>query len=369
MAPSAKPPIPVVAVRPDKAVQMVTSGGRQPRSWPAWIMIRWEESFLFKRLLDQLWAGLGNLDQGAERVVLHVKDSASAQAFFREISSSSLLAETRLVIAHVSRPIRRFIDLDVFGRELLTASERTLPVLAVEGMAKLDEESARLALASAGCGRKGMEIAVWRPYDRDRALDIAREIIGVCGVRADDLTLNFWLDRLGSNLDRLQSEARRMKILLQNDEVTQERLEEVFEVPHVHDETVWDILRHVLDGDGSKAAAHLKAFLQSTDAFLAASELTRILLCLQALSLAAREGASATPAETFLRFEMKGKRRQDKLLGLASRFDGSSLPIHDLASRLLALDLAVKQSKTAGARQEVVVRTFLALCREPQPAA
>ncbi len=355
-------------LRPEQAVRLF-SAQHKPDSWPAWIFIRWEESFLFRRFLQQLWDTIVSTDASAERVVLYPKESPALPTLFREIGSSSLFSSTRLVIAHLARPIKRLIPLDDLGRELMSIPERTLLVMAVEGMAKLDEEMAMLAKAMAGGRRSGFEIAIWKPFDRNAYLSVSREILGICGVRADDLTLNFWLERIGSNLDRLQAEAKRLKMQFADGEVTQERLEDIFEVPHVHDETIWDVLRFILNGDALRASVALKGLLQSSDAFLSATELSRTLLCVRALSVAESAGGVPSPADVFLQFDVRGKRRQEKMMGLASLLESSSSSIPDLASRLLSLDLAIKQAKTAPGRQEVLLRTLLALCSEPQPAA
>ena len=68
----------------------------------------------------------------------------------------------------------------------------------------------------------------------------------------------------------------------------------------------------------------------------------------------------------FKAFDVKWKRRKDLLLEAASQL---SRPIPHLASRLLDLDVSVKQAKTPAARQETVLRCMTALCGEPEPAA
>lgn len=355
--------------RPEQALRLFSPQGRKPESWPAWILIRWEESFLFRRFLQQLWDTILSADPSAERVVLYPKEPAAVKTFFEEVSASSLFSSTRLVIAHLARPVKRIIRLEDLGHELLSIPERTIVVMAVEGMAKLDDEMALLAKPMSGGARSGFEIAIWKPFDRNAYLAVAREILATCGVRTDDLTLNFWLERIGSNLDRLQAEARRLKMQFADGEATQERLEEIFEVPHVHDETVWDVLRLILNADAPKASDALTRLLQSSDVFLVATELSRTLLCVRALSDAASAGRATAPADVFFQFDVKGKRRQEKMMGLASLLDSSACSTPDLASRLLSLDLAIKQAKTVSGRQEVLLRTLLALCGEPQPAA
>lgn len=367
MASQKKPAGRVPSFNPAQAIRQLTQTCRTIERWPAWILVRWEDAFLYRRTIQQIWELVLSIDPSAERVVLYPKEAASLQTLFQEITSSSLFASSRLIVAHVSRPLQRTVRLDQLARELVSIPDRTMLVLGVDGMSKLDAEMEVLSTALVKGGRGGMEIAVWKPYNRQQYLDLAREILGGCGVRTDDLTLNFWIERLGSNLDRLQSEAKRLKMLFNDGEATQERLEEIFEVPHVHDETIWDAIRLIFRGDARQASVALQAFLQSADVYLAASELSRTLLCCHALSKAADAGR--TPAEIFLRFDVKGKRRQDKMIDIASRIDRSACDLSDLAGRLLSLDLAIKQTKTAAGRQEVLLRTLLALCGEPQPAA
>ena len=148
-------------------------------------------------------------------------------------------------------------------------------------------------------------------------------------------------------------------------EMTQERIEEIFEVPHVHDETIWDALRAIVGGDTPKATVALNSLLQSVDVFVATSELSRTLLCVQAL----RSAGGTSPLEIFRRMDLRGKRRQDKMIDIAARMTETGRFLPDLATRLLSLDLALKQSKTAAGRREVFLRTFLVLCGEPQLAA
>ena len=324
-----------------------------------------------KRFLQKLWDHLFAADPlSAERIVLYPRDSASAETLFQEISSPSLFSSTRLVIAHVSRPVHRAVRLESLARQISAIPEQTTLVLAVEGMSPLADETEALSTAAVsaadGRPRSGMNVAVWRPYNRPQLLEVAREILGAAGVRADEMTLNFWVDRIGANLERLQSEARRLKLLFADGEATQERLEEIFEVPHVHDETIWNALRALLSGEPSTAAPALSVLLQSSDVTFAAAELSRTMLCAQALSNAGPVGSPSN--EIFLRFDVRSKRRQEKMIELASRISNSGRPIPHLAGRLLALDLALKQAKTAAGRQEVLLRSLLALCGEPEPA-
>lgn len=354
-------------LKPDQALRKFSSVSRTPAVWPAWILVRWEESFLCKRFLQQLWEMIESVDSTADRVVLYPKDAASVQSLFQEMTASSLFSSARCIIAHVPRPVKRSIPIGKLARAVMSIPEKTVVVLAVDAMAKPDEEMEALAKATASASRPGMKVEVWRPYKRSDYVRVGQEILGGCGVRADVLTLNFWLDRVGLNLERLQAEAKRLKIQSPDDEVTQERLEEVFEVPHVHDETLWDALRLLLHGDLVKASAALKALLQSSDVNEAAAALSRAILCAYALSNAKK--TERRTEDVFLLFDVKGRRRQEKIVDIASRMGVSSHPLDDLAGRLLSLELSIKQSKTAPGRQEIFLRTLLALGNEPQPAA
>lgn len=333
--------------------------------WPAWVLVRWEEAFLLRRFLRMIWEILQAGDPSADRIVLHPRDASSAEQVFEEISAPSLFASTRLVIVHVARPVKRAIPLDKLATHLAVVPDRTLFVLVIEEMWPVADELAALSKSNAASDRPGCDIQVWRPYHRGDYMTLAREdILRPAGVQCDPETLSFWLDRIGLNLDRLEAEAKRMKIQFPDGEVTSERLEQVFEVPHVHEETLWQALDAILSGRPGQASAALQSLLQSMDVYVAMVELTQTILCVN--EIAAAGAAHAPKEDVFRKMGIKGKRRQGKILNLATRLAG---PIPNLAPRLLALDIAVKQTRTVAARQEVFLRTFLSLGGEPEPAA
>jgi len=259
--------------------------------------------------------------------------------------------------------MKRFIPLNVLCRVIESMPPQTVLALILEGMARPDAEADALSRVKLADRREGVELAIWRPFKREQLLKYARDILSVSGLRADDVTLIFWLDRIGSSLDRLQTEARRLKLEFSDGVINQDRLEDVFATPHVHEETIWQALRAVVQGDVRSASAALQVLVQSMDALVVTGELSRLLLCLNHLAPA---GSDISADEIFLRDRIAGKRRQDKLLQLASHM---SQPIPMMASRLLALDLLLKRSKTAVGRQEAVLRSFLSLCNKPQPTA
>lgn len=305
-------------------------------------------------------------DPAAERVTLYPRDPATVENLFREISCPSLFSSTRLIVAHAVRPIKRTIPLQSLARNLSAIAPQTVLVMTAEGMTPMDEEMAHLLEDAPARGpRVGFEVAVWKPYNRVQLLDIAREILSSCGVRTEEFTLNFWLDRIGSNLDRLEAEAKRLKIQFPDGEITQERLEEIFEVPHVHDDTVWNALRHLVSGNVRDAQEAIEQLLQSSDVFVAASELSRALLCAQSLCKAA-SAPEGSASEIFLRFGVGGKRRQKKMMEIAALM---GRPVSHPGQKLLALDLALKQTKTVSGRQEVLLKSLLDLCGNPQPTA
>lgn len=366
IAPYPKP----LSLRPEQVGRRFSAENRQKGPWPAWLFIRWEDAFLFRRCLQKLWDILSSTDPAAERIVLYPKDTPSVETLLHEIATPSLFSSTRLIIAHVQRPVKKTVPLEKLARQISTMPEQTFLVLAAEGMSPLTEEMNVILQSppptASGKIRECAEISVWRPFNHQQLLDVAKEILGAAGVRADELTLNFWLERVGSNLDRLQTEAKRLKLQFADGEATQDRLEEIFEVAHVHDETIWNALRAILTGECRRSTESLQTLLQSTDGVFTASEISRTMLCAQALSGASAEGV--TVDDIFLRFEVKGKRRQGKMMELALRMKNMDAPPTALAARLLALDLSLKQAKTAAGRQEVLLRTLLALCSEPEPA-
>ena len=152
---------------------------------------------MLKRWIRQLWDVLSSKDPSAEKIVLHPRDPASVETLFQEITSPSLFSATRLVVANAVRPIKRTIPLEALASHLSAMPERTVFIMAVEGMTPLDEEMDVLLRGRAGGERPGMEVTVWRPYDRGQLLAIAREIMVPLVVRADSETLLFWLHRIG----------------------------------------------------------------------------------------------------------------------------------------------------------------------------
>ncbi len=366
MTPPSRSSKPDGDLRPDSFLPLFRRDVKSPDKWPAWILIRWEDSFLLRDFLHKFWDVLQAPDISAERVVLHVRDAASARQLYEEIAAPSLFSSTRLIAAHIARPLKRSISLDALSTQLSAIPDRTIVVMALEGMAKLDEEAAALskaAPASAGV-RRGVRMSIWHPYDRAKYMSIAQESILVpAAMRCSVETLQFWLYRLGSNLDRLESEARRMKIQFPDGQVTVERLEQVFEVPHIHEETIWRAVEAALTGDISAAAPALEVLLQSMDVNAATAEMTYILTGMNELIRAA--DTPAAREEIFRRLNIRGKRTQTRLTALVLRL---RTPIPHLADRLLKLDLAVKQTRSTAGRQEVFLRTFLSLCGEPEPA-
>ena len=96
-------------LRPDHVLRRFSSNDRKADPWPAWCLVRWEDSFLLKRWIRQLWDVLSSKDPSAEKIVLHPRDPASVETLFQEITSPSLFSATRLVVANAVRPIKRTI--------------------------------------------------------------------------------------------------------------------------------------------------------------------------------------------------------------------------------------------------------------------
>lgn len=350
----------------DAALRLFTPDGMKKGVWPSWIVVEWEDAYLFRSWLNELWDTIEKLDRAAERVISHPQDAAGAQSLLEDIGSSSLFSARRLIIAHLQRPFKRFLPADHLARRLLSMPENTIVVLAVEGMGWFREEKENLKqkLKTGSAPRGGFDIAIFKPFPERLEL-YARDILLKAGLHADRETLKFWLHRIGSDLDRLESEAKRLKHLTKDgevSEVTQEMLEDVFENPHVHDKTMWNALEELLRNRSmSGAAGELERYVHSLDPQAAFIRLTHALMCIQALA-----APDASPSEVFRRFEVNGKRRQQVLSDIAAVLTGS---IPDLADRLLKLDLALKKAKSAAGRQEILLRGLLTLGGEPETAA
>ncbi|MBI4177921.1 hypothetical protein HY522_00675 [bacterium] len=355
---------PRVSLSPEAALKRFEpAAGRE--EWPAWISVQWEEPYLFKRWLGRLWDVIRASDpESAERVVLYPADSATSAGLLEEIGGASLFSSTRLVIAHLQRNTRRCLQIPLLAERLAGIPGRTVVVLAAEGVGWFREDTEKLMAPSPGGRRAPLELVFWKPFP-DRIDALAREILSVTGLNADAETLSFWLDRLGSNLERLHMESKSVKALIRGSEVTREILEDLFESPHVHDRTLWDALKLLFQQD-SRAQAEVERLLRSSDAQAVVVRLSQALLCVQALVQVRLGIDSRGPDDVFKAFDVKWKRRKDLLLEAASQL---SRPIPHLASRLLDLDVSVKQAKTPAARQETVLRCMTALCGEPEPAA
>lgn len=343
--------------------QSLFAASVRPDQWPAWILLQWEDSYLLRQWVDEVWRALRAADSESSREIMYPKDKSTGEQFIREATAPSMFSPTRLIVAHLAAPLDRLGKVAAMAVTLSSVADRTVVVMTQRLGTDTRDCAAQLRAAVPAGGRRALEFTIWKPSERELPQRV-RGILAPHRIQCDEDTLSFWMDRVGSNLERIAAESSRIRSEFPDGTtVTSELLEDLFETPHLHDETIWQAVRAMLSGDHARAAVSVRTFIQASDIRWSSYEILSVLSCVHETAKAESEGRPVV--DVFRRFKVLGKRRQKKVLEL------SKTPMAGRAAapagRLLSLEMSVRRSGTAAAKREALLSGLLSLYDAAEP--